>query len=66
MIPPNDAHITLMNYDDPLEWAQSVTRELENILLKRSPNVAAPPAPLWWHHTGTRLRNPRHTAPRLV
>ncbi len=34
MIPPNDAHITLMNYDDPLEWAQSVTRELENILLQ--------------------------------
>ncbi|ARO69200.1 6-phosphogluconolactonase [Xylella fastidiosa subsp. pauca] len=34
MIPPNDARITLMNYDDPLEWAQSVTRELENILLQ--------------------------------
>ncbi len=34
MIPTNDAHITLMNYDDPLEWAQSVTRELENILLQ--------------------------------
>ncbi|AXI82857.1 6-phosphogluconolactonase [Xylella taiwanensis] len=36
MTPPNDERITLMSYDDPLEWTQAVTRELESILLQET------------------------------
>ncbi|HHW4678956.1 MAG TPA: 6-phosphogluconolactonase, partial [Xylella sp.] len=36
MIPPNDERLTLITYNDPLEWTQGVTKALENILVQET------------------------------